>query len=96
MKVSDMSGPKIVTASLEGMRVLIGEKECELQEYDFSANRWLSKDVSPWPLPRARADEWLTGWNEVDRFAAVSALTERPEHPAAAPRPAGRFGAPHA
>ncbi len=91
-----MAEPKIVTASLEGMRVLIGEKQCELQEYDFAVNRWLPKDVSPWPLPRARADEWLAGWNDVDRFAAVSALTKPPEYPEAWRRPAQRLGAPHA
>lgn len=91
-----MSGLKIVTASLEGMRVLVDEKQCELQEYDFAVNRWLSKDVSPWPLSRGRADEWLNGWNDVDRAAAVSALTKPPECPAATPRPPGRCGAPHA
>jgi hypothetical protein len=81
MKETEMSGPKIVTASLEGMRVLVDEKRCELQEFDFEANRWLSKDDSPWPLLRARACEWLVGWNDVDRFAAVNALTRPADYP---------------
>lgn len=59
-----MSRQKIITASLEGMRVLVDEKQCELQEYNFAANEWLSKDASPWPLPRGQADQWLTGWND--------------------------------
>jgi hypothetical protein len=78
-----MSGQKIITASLEGMRVLVDEKQCELQEYNFTSNQWFSKDTAPWPLPRGRADEWLAGWNDVDRFAAVSALTKAPSFPAA-------------
>ena len=71
-----MPEQKIITASLEGMRVLVDEKRCELQEYDFVTNTWLPKEVSPWPLPRERADEWLAGWNDLDRFTAVSALIE--------------------
>jgi hypothetical protein len=82
LKENEMSRQKIITASLEGMRVLVNEKQCELQEYDFSSNQWSSKDASPWPLTRDRADEWLAGWNDVDRFAAVSALTRAPEYPA--------------
>jgi hypothetical protein len=81
-----MAEPKIITASLEGMRVLVDEKRCELQEYDFSANRWLPKYESPWPLARARADEWLAGWNNVDRLAAVNALTKAPDYPGDRPR----------
>jgi len=77
-----MSGHKIITASLEGQRVLVDEKQCELQEYDFVANRWFSKDASPWPLMRSLADDWLAGWNDVDRFAAMSALVRSPEYPA--------------
>ena len=34
-----MTEPKIITASLEGMRVLADEKQCELQEYNFSVNQ---------------------------------------------------------
>ena len=87
-----MSGQKIITASLEGMRVLVDENRCELQEYDFGANRWLSKDDAPWPLPRGRADEWLAGWNDVDRFAAVNALTRPADDEAGAARPSRRLG----
>ena len=75
-----MSEQRIITASLEGMRVLVDEEQCELQEYNFGVNRWFSKDTSPWPLPRERADEWLRGWNNVDRFAAVSALSRPLEY----------------
>lgn len=71
-----MTEPRIITASLEGMRVVIEDNRCELQEYDFVANRWFSKDASPWPLTRARAGEWLVDWNDEDRFAAVNALTK--------------------
>jgi len=88
-----MPEQKIITASLEGMRVLVDEKQCELQEYDFVANRWHPKDVSPWPLPRERANEWLAGWNHLDRFTAVSALTMAPEYPAA-PRALRALGEP--
>ena len=71
-----MSEQRIITASLEGMRVLVDGKQCELQEYDFVGDRWLHKDASPWPLGRERAKEWLAGWNKVDRLAALSALVE--------------------
>jgi len=80
---SKMSEPKIITASLEGMRVLADEKQCELQEYNFSVNQWFSKDVAPWPLTQRHAEEWLSGWNNVDRFAAMSALTRPADYPAA-------------
>jgi hypothetical protein len=78
-----MSEQKIITASLEGMRVIVGEKQCELQEYNFVSNQWFSKDRAPLPLTRSVADTWLAGWNDVDRFAAVGALTTAPEYPAA-------------
>ena len=71
-----MPEPKIITASLEGTQIASDGETCHLHEYDFSANRWLPKDEAPWPLPRARAEEWLTGWNAVDRFAAINILTE--------------------
>jgi hypothetical protein len=71
---------KIITSSLEGMRVIIGE-QCELQEYNFSVNQWFPKDEAAWPLSRALADEWLAGWNDVDRFAAVNRLTAPDEYP---------------
>jgi hypothetical protein len=88
-----MSSQKIVTASLEGMRVLVDENQCELQEYNFVSNRWFSKDTAPWLLSRGRADEWLAGWNDVDRFAAVNALTKAPGCPDA-PLAARRLGEP--
>ena len=89
-----MSGRKIITASLKGMRALADEKRCDLQEYDFVANRWPSKDQSLWPVPRSLADSWLEGWNHVDRFAAVNILTEPPENPAGRRSP-GRLGELH-
>ncbi len=84
-----MSEQKIITASLEGMRVLVDEKQCELQEYNFVSNRWFPKDTAPWPLTRSLADTWLAGWNDVDRFAAVSTLTG-PSADRAEPRGATR------
>ena len=89
-----MSEPKIITASLEGMRVLADEKQCELQEYNFSVNQWFPKDVASWPLTRGRADQRLTGWNDVDRFAAMSALTKAREYPNA-PRTIKSAADPH-
>jgi hypothetical protein len=71
-----MPEPRIITASLEGRRVVVDEKQCELQVYDFVSDQWLPKDDSPWPLAIGRAKEWLTGWNHVDRFAAFNALTK--------------------
>lgn len=50
-----MSVRKIITASLEGMRVSVDEKECELQEYDFVANSWVTKDAAQRPLGAERA-----------------------------------------
>ena len=70
-----MPEKKMITASLEGARVLIDKGRCELQEYDFAANRWHHRESAEWPLARDRADEWLTGWNSVDRFAAMIVLT---------------------
>jgi len=89
-----MAEQKIITASLEGMRILVDEKRCELQEFNFVANRWFSKDASPWPLPQDRANDWLAGWNDMDRFAAVSALTRAPDYPAEPPEPTRRLGEP--
>ena len=88
-----MSEQKIVTASLEGMRILVDEKQCELQEYNFVSNRWFSKDASPWPLTRDRADEWLLGWNDVDRFAAVNLLTGPVAEPVRSTSPDGSSAA---
>jgi hypothetical protein len=61
-----MTERKVITASLQGMRVLVDEKRCELEEYNFSLDQWIPKDAAPWPLPRAVADNWLAGWNQVD------------------------------
>ena len=69
-----MSEQIIVTASLEGMRVVVTDTCCALEEYDFSVNRWLPKDEAPWPLPRALADQWISGWNNVDGSSALDAL----------------------
>ena len=71
-----MTGRKIITASLEGVRVLVDEKQCELQEYNFVLDQWCPKETLPWPVPRPVAEEWLSGWNRVDRFEALNALTD--------------------
>ena len=91
-----MSGQMIVTASLEGMRVVVDGKRCELHEYDFQDNRWLPKDEAAWPLPRPLADQWLTGWNDLVRFAAVSVLIKPPDYPEEVRRPQRRLTEPHA
>jgi hypothetical protein len=65
-----------ITSSLEGARIIVDEELCQLHEYNFVQNRWDAKDEAIWPLPRARAEEWLSGWNHVDRFAAMNVLTE--------------------
>ncbi len=67
---------KTVTASLEGMRIIVETGLCRLQEYDFEKNQWLQKAELGWPLSHVDANEWLRGWNSVDRFAAMSILTE--------------------
>jgi len=70
-----MTDSKTITASLEGARIIVDGKLCHLQEYNFVKNRWFIKDEAVWPLQRARAEEWLSGWNHVDRFAAMNILT---------------------
>lgn len=65
-----------ITASLEGMKVVIANGRCELYEYNFDDNRWHEVDSSPWPVTRQRAERWLRGWNAVDRFAAFNRLVE--------------------
>lgn len=83
-----MSEQRIITASLEGMRVVVDGRRCELHEYHFLDNRWLPKDQAPWPLTRDRAQEWLAGWNDLDRFTAIGLLTAPaadPERRAARP-----------
>ncbi len=69
-----MTQNKIITASLEGARIIVDDKFCQLQEYNFVQNEWYAADEAMWPLPRARAEEWLSRWNHVDRFAAMNVL----------------------
>jgi len=66
----------VITASLEGMQILVQRHCSELREYDFQLNRWILKETSPWPLSRRVAEDWVKGWNDVDRFAAINALVE--------------------
>ena len=42
-----------ITASLEGMRVVVQEGICRLDEYDFVENRYFEKDSQPWCVFRA-------------------------------------------
>ena len=51
-----MPDQKTITASLEGMRVIVDGKRCELQEYNFTDNRWVPKDEALWVLSRPVAD----------------------------------------
>jgi len=76
---TQMPEQRIVTASLEGMRVVVNDSQCELHEYDFVVNRWSVKDEARRPLARRQAEEWLSGWNAVDRFAAMNVLTNSRE-----------------
>jgi hypothetical protein len=70
-----MTARKTITASLEGARIIVDEKLCQLQEYNFLEKCWSPKDEAMRPLPRARAEQWLSCWNNMDRFAAMSLLT---------------------
>jgi hypothetical protein len=74
-----MTTQKIITASLEGSRIVVDEKFCELQEYNFVQNRWYAKDEALLPLPHARVEEWLSGWNKSDRFTAMNVLIAPPQ-----------------
>lgn len=71
---------KTVTASLEGMRVVVEANCCRLEEYDFSDNQFHVVEKADWPLTVAVASRWLTGWNRIDRMLAADALTS-PEDP---------------
>ena len=71
---SDVRAPEEVTASLEGARVLVENGVCELEEYDFATNSWILKEQREWPLSGNLAQQWLQGWNAVDRFKAFSML----------------------
>ena len=64
-----------VVASLEGMRIVVG---CQLDMYDFERNAWTPVTRSRWPLSTQEAEEWLTGWNEVDHFTAINLLRDVP------------------
>lgn len=79
-----MAELQVVTASLEGARVLADGQRCWLQEYDFEGNRWQPKDEAAWPLTRERTEEWLAGWNEVDRYAATNLLASPLDAPSLA------------
>jgi hypothetical protein len=70
-----MSNSKTITASLEGAQIIVDDELCQLQNYNFVENQWYPKGEAIWPLPRARAEEWLSGWNHVDWLAAMNVLT---------------------
>jgi hypothetical protein len=70
-----MTDHKTITDSLAGARIIIERELCQLQQYNFVENQWHSEDEAIWPLPRARAEEWLVCWNREDRFAAMNILT---------------------
>jgi hypothetical protein len=70
-----MTRSKTITASLEGAQIIVDGKLCLLQTYNFIENQWYPTDDAAWPLPRACAEEWLSGWNDVDKFAAMNVLT---------------------
>lgn len=63
-----------VVASLEGMRVVVNDEWCDLHEYDFINDCWVSKARCPWPMERGEAESWLNGWNAHDRFTAMNQL----------------------
>ena len=50
-----MTQSKVITASLEGARIIIDDKFCQLQEYSFVQNHWYATDEAMWPLQRPRA-----------------------------------------
>ena len=59
-----------VVASLEGMRVVVENKVCVLETYDFVQGRYREIARHGWPVDPASAETWLSGWNAVDRFDA--------------------------
>jgi hypothetical protein len=67
-----------VVALLEGMRIVVGGGWCQLDMYDFERNAWTPVTRSRWPLSTQEAEEWLTGWNEVDHFTAINLLRDVP------------------
>ena len=70
-----MTDHKTITDSLAGARIIFEKELCQLQQYDFVENQWYCEDEAIWPLPHARAEEWLVGWNREDRFTAMNILT---------------------
>ena len=63
-----------IVASLEGMKVVVANNQCELYEYNFETDLWSEIENTSFPMPRSHAERWVRDWNPVDRFAAVSAL----------------------
>lgn len=66
---------KEVIASLEGMKVVAEGRCCELHEYNFELNSWRLLKAGSRPMAPADAEEWVNGWNNVDRGIALSLLT---------------------
>jgi hypothetical protein len=64
-----------IIASLEGMKIVATSASCELHEYNFAENAWHQLETSARPMEQERAEGWLSGWNPVDRFAALTLLT---------------------
>ncbi|MFB3779477.1 MAG: hypothetical protein ACE141_17800 [Bryobacteraceae bacterium] len=63
-----------VIASLEGMKIAVDGNHCSLQEFSFDLNCWRTIETSAHPMSRAHAEEWLEGWNSVDRWTALNLL----------------------
>jgi hypothetical protein len=63
-----------VVASLEGMKIVVANRKCELHEYNFEVDLWTEIESMAHPMLRSDADRWVRGWNTVDRISAVSAL----------------------
>jgi hypothetical protein len=64
-----------VVASLEGMKVVVKSENCELHEYNFEENSWHEVDRSAHPMGPSQAEIWVHAWNDVDRRAAFTLLT---------------------
>jgi hypothetical protein len=69
-----------VTASLEGLRVVVEGPICRLEEYNFSVNEFDLVSEARWPVSGEQVCQWLKGWNRIDKFRAVSLLMS-PEDP---------------
>ncbi len=70
-----VSAAKEVVASLEGIKVVVRRQTCELHEYNFEENSWHEVDRSAHPMEPSQAEIWLEKWNDVDRHAALTLLT---------------------